>query len=67
VLAKVVDKEAQVEDVSLVGEDVVLEVALEAEDVVVSDRSSADDAHVWQGYRKKKKAPRRAPFKIVLA
>src|SRR5713226_3537205 len=44
-LLEVVDQEAEVEDVGLVGEDVVFEPALEAQDVVEGDGAGADHAH----------------------
>ena len=42
-LVEVVDEEAQVEDVRLVGKDVVFEPAVEVQDVVVRDRPRAHD------------------------
>ena len=60
-LLEVVDQEAQVQDMSLVGKDVVLEAALEGEDVVVGDRASAED-HRFVSVRRLTENRRDAPL-----
>ena len=70
-LFQVVNEKAEVEDVCLVREDVVLEASLEAEDVVERDRAGADHAHsrarLTQAGGQEKRGAAAAPLSIWLA